>query len=84
MTRVPFFMVQVIEFGELDKPTVRFLRQVLTKLLKETDPEDLATIFGRSAHCLVFFLKNLEFQRCVVKMNTKELEITQSVYSCND
>uniref|UniRef100_A0A8C7X832 Nucleolar MIF4G domain-containing protein 1 n=1 Tax=Oryzias sinensis TaxID=183150 RepID=A0A8C7X832_9TELE len=38
---------QVIEFGELDKPTVRFLRQVLTKLLKDTDPEDLAAIFGR-------------------------------------
>lgn len=40
-------MVQVIEFGELDKHTVRFLRQVLTKLLKETDLEDLAIIFGR-------------------------------------
>lgn len=44
-------MVQVIEFGELDKPTVRFLRQVLTKLLKETDPEDLGDIFGRSGDC---------------------------------
>lgn len=40
-------ILKVIEFGELDKPTVRFLRQVLTKLLKETDPEDLAVIFGR-------------------------------------
>lgn len=40
-------ILKVIEFGELDKPTVRFLRQVLTKLLKETDPEDLACIFGR-------------------------------------
>ncbi|KAI3355315.1 hypothetical protein L3Q82_018170 [Scortum barcoo] len=40
-------ILKVIEFGELDKPTVRFLRQVLTKLLKETDPEDLASIFGR-------------------------------------
>ncbi|XP_073344832.1 nucleolar MIF4G domain-containing protein 1 [Pagrus major] len=40
-------ILKVIEFGELDKPTVRFLRQVLTKLLKETDPEDLTSIFGR-------------------------------------
>ncbi|KAL1006802.1 hypothetical protein UPYG_G00077330 [Umbra pygmaea] len=38
---------KVIEFGELDKPTVKFLRQVLTKLLKDTDPESLASIFGR-------------------------------------
>ncbi|XP_076617338.1 nucleolar MIF4G domain-containing protein 1 [Chaetodon auriga] len=40
-------ILKVIEFGELDKPTVRFLRQVLTKLLKETEPEDLGSIFGR-------------------------------------
>nr|XP_046226579.1 nucleolar MIF4G domain-containing protein 1 isoform X2 [Scatophagus argus] len=40
-------ILKVIEFGELDKATVRFLRQVLTKLLKEADPEDLASIFGR-------------------------------------
>ncbi|XP_042255943.1 nucleolar MIF4G domain-containing protein 1 isoform X2 [Thunnus maccoyii] len=40
-------ILKVIEFGELDKPTVRFLRQLLTKLLKETEPEDLASIFGR-------------------------------------
>uniref|UniRef100_A0A3Q1HKF9 Nucleolar MIF4G domain-containing protein 1 n=1 Tax=Anabas testudineus TaxID=64144 RepID=A0A3Q1HKF9_ANATE len=40
-------VLKVIEFGELDKPTVRFLRQVLTKLLKESEAEDLASIFGR-------------------------------------
>lgn len=40
-------ILKVIEFGELDKPSVRFLRQVLTKLLKETESEDLASIFGR-------------------------------------
>uniref|UniRef100_A0A8C3AVK4 Nucleolar MIF4G domain-containing protein 1 n=1 Tax=Cyclopterus lumpus TaxID=8103 RepID=A0A8C3AVK4_CYCLU len=40
-------ILKVIEFGELDKPTVRFLRQVLTKLLKDLEPEDLASIFGR-------------------------------------
>ncbi|XP_010883795.2 nucleolar MIF4G domain-containing protein 1 [Esox lucius] len=40
-------ILKVIEFGELDKPKVKFLRQVLTKLLKDTEPEDLANIFGR-------------------------------------
>ncbi|XP_047424042.1 nucleolar MIF4G domain-containing protein 1 [Mugil cephalus] len=40
-------ILKVIEFGELDKPTVRFLRQVLTRLLKETEPEELASIFAR-------------------------------------
>ncbi|XP_018550875.1 nucleolar MIF4G domain-containing protein 1 [Lates calcarifer] len=40
-------ILKVIEFGELDKPTVRFLRQMLTKLLKETEPEDITSIFGR-------------------------------------
>ncbi|XP_029313183.1 LOW QUALITY PROTEIN: nucleolar MIF4G domain-containing protein 1 [Cottoperca gobio] len=40
-------ILKVIEFGELDKATVRFLRQVLTKLLNEIEPEDLASIFGR-------------------------------------
>ncbi|KAM6978089.1 nucleolar MIF4G domain-containing protein 1-like [Aplochiton taeniatus] len=40
-------LLKTIEFGELDKPKVRFLRQVLTKLLKETEPKDLENIFGR-------------------------------------
>ncbi|KAM6900291.1 nucleolar MIF4G domain-containing protein 1 [Xenentodon cancila] len=40
-------VLKVIEFGELDKVTVRFLRQVLTELLKETEPEELGSIFGR-------------------------------------
>ncbi|KAA8580680.1 hypothetical protein FQN60_013638 [Etheostoma spectabile] len=40
-------ILKVIEFGELDKTTVRFLRLVLTKLLKDLEPEDLASIFGR-------------------------------------
>ncbi|XP_005798637.1 nucleolar MIF4G domain-containing protein 1 [Xiphophorus maculatus] len=40
-------ILKVIEFGELDKSKVRFLRQVLTKLLKETEPEEIACIFGR-------------------------------------
>ncbi|XP_061569105.1 nucleolar MIF4G domain-containing protein 1 [Cololabis saira] len=40
-------VLKVIEFGELDKITVRLLRQILTKLLKETEPEEVASIFGR-------------------------------------
>ncbi|XP_035616370.1 nucleolar MIF4G domain-containing protein 1 [Oncorhynchus keta] len=40
-------ILKVIEFGELDKPKVKFLRQVLTKLLKDTEMEDLTNIFGR-------------------------------------
>lgn len=44
---LPLTLLKVIEFGELDKLKVRFLRQMLTKLLKETDPEDLACIFGK-------------------------------------
>ncbi|XP_055785189.1 nucleolar MIF4G domain-containing protein 1 isoform X1 [Salvelinus fontinalis] len=40
-------ILKVIEFGELDKPKVKFLRQVLTKLLKDTETEDLTNIFGR-------------------------------------
>ncbi|KAF3836633.1 hypothetical protein F7725_029191 [Dissostichus mawsoni] len=40
-------ILKVIEFGELDKATVRFLRQLLTKLLKEMEPEELVSVFGR-------------------------------------
>ncbi|KAH0627591.1 hypothetical protein JD844_003506 [Phrynosoma platyrhinos] len=40
---------KVIEFSELDKPKVHFLRQVLSALLLKTDPEDLNHIFGKLA-----------------------------------
>ncbi|XP_060638563.2 nucleolar MIF4G domain-containing protein 1 [Anolis sagrei] len=40
---------KVIEFSELDKPKVHFLRQVLSVLLLKTDPEDLNHIFGKLA-----------------------------------
>lgn len=40
-------ILKAIEFGELDKPKVRFLRQVLSKLLKENEPEELVIIFGK-------------------------------------
>ncbi|XP_042331771.1 nucleolar MIF4G domain-containing protein 1 [Sceloporus undulatus] len=38
---------KVIEFSELDKPKVHFLRHVLSALLLKTDPEDLNHIFGK-------------------------------------
>ncbi|KAK7170262.1 hypothetical protein R3I94_000481 [Phoxinus phoxinus] len=40
-------ILKAIEFGELDKPKVKFLKQILLKLLKETEPEELVNIFGR-------------------------------------
>uniref|UniRef100_A0A8C4THK1 Nucleolar MIF4G domain-containing protein 1 n=1 Tax=Erpetoichthys calabaricus TaxID=27687 RepID=A0A8C4THK1_ERPCA len=40
-------VLKIIEFSELDKVKVRFLRQVLSKLLTESEPEDLISIFGR-------------------------------------
>ncbi|KAM9022701.1 nucleolar MIF4G domain-containing protein 1 [Ara ararauna] len=40
-------VLKVVEFSELDKPKVRFLRQVLSMLLIKTDPEDLCDIFVR-------------------------------------
>ncbi|XP_051960008.1 nucleolar MIF4G domain-containing protein 1 [Xyrauchen texanus] len=40
-------ILKAIEFGELDKPKVKFLKQIFMKLLGETEPEDLVNIFGR-------------------------------------
>ncbi|MBN3275297.1 NOM1 protein, partial [Polyodon spathula] len=40
-------VLKIIEFSELDKPKVRFLRQLLSKLLCETESEELKDIFGR-------------------------------------
>ncbi|XP_074013552.1 nucleolar MIF4G domain-containing protein 1 [Numenius arquata] len=44
---LPLSVLKVIEFSELDKPKVRFLRQVLSMLLIKTDPEELSDIFVR-------------------------------------
>ncbi|XP_010226161.1 PREDICTED: nucleolar MIF4G domain-containing protein 1 [Tinamus guttatus] len=44
---LPLSVLKVIEFSELDKPNVRFLRQVLSMLLIKADAEDLHDIFGR-------------------------------------
>ncbi|XP_017328525.2 nucleolar MIF4G domain-containing protein 1 [Ictalurus punctatus] len=40
-------ILKAIEFGELDKPKVKFLRQVLSKLLQQTEEVDLVQIFSR-------------------------------------
>ncbi|XP_072185139.1 nucleolar MIF4G domain-containing protein 1 [Excalfactoria chinensis] len=44
---LPLSVLKVIEFGDLDKPKVRFLRQVLSTLLVKTDGDDINDIFGR-------------------------------------
>ncbi|MEJ1279536.1 nucleolar protein with MIF4G domain 1 [Cricetulus griseus] len=44
---LPLSILKVVEFSELDKPRVHFLRRVLTELLMETEEEDLGLIFSR-------------------------------------
>ncbi|XP_021046384.1 LOW QUALITY PROTEIN: nucleolar MIF4G domain-containing protein 1 [Mus pahari] len=44
---LPLSVLKVVEFSELDKPRVHFLRKVLTALLMETEEDDLAVIFSR-------------------------------------
>ncbi|XP_042658121.1 nucleolar MIF4G domain-containing protein 1 isoform X2 [Tyto alba] len=44
---LPLSVLKVIEFSELDKPKVRFLRQVLSMLLIKADAEELSDIFVR-------------------------------------
>ncbi|KFP77979.1 Nucleolar MIF4G domain-containing protein 1, partial [Acanthisitta chloris] len=44
---LPLSVLKVIEFSELDKPKVRFLRQVLSMLLIKADAEELTDIFMR-------------------------------------
>lgn len=44
---LPLSVFKVIEFSELDKTKVSFLRQVLYKLLMEAEAEELSHIFGR-------------------------------------
>ncbi|XP_033924035.1 nucleolar MIF4G domain-containing protein 1 [Melopsittacus undulatus] len=70
-------VLKVIEFSELDKPKVRFLRQVLSMLLIKTDAEDLCDIFvrisdnpklgmlreGLKLFLTHFLLKNVEAQK---------------------
>ncbi|XP_043445608.1 nucleolar MIF4G domain-containing protein 1 [Prionailurus bengalensis] len=46
---LPLSILKVVEFSELDKPRVHFLRKVLYMLLMETEVEDLASIFARVA-----------------------------------
>ncbi|XP_062048912.1 nucleolar MIF4G domain-containing protein 1 [Lepus europaeus] len=44
---LPLSILKVVEFSELDKPRVHFLRKVLNILLMETEAEDLGLIFAR-------------------------------------
>ncbi|XP_030741480.1 nucleolar MIF4G domain-containing protein 1 isoform X2 [Echinops telfairi] len=47
MKSLPLSILKVIEFSELDKPRVHFLRKVLYMLLMDTEVEDLSLIFTR-------------------------------------
>ncbi|XP_023392504.1 nucleolar MIF4G domain-containing protein 1, partial [Pteropus vampyrus] len=49
MKSLPLSILKVVEFSELDKPRVHFLRKVLHILLTETEVEDLGVIFTRVA-----------------------------------
>ncbi|XP_056375545.1 nucleolar MIF4G domain-containing protein 1 [Hyla sarda] len=44
---LPLSIFKVIEFSELDKTKVSFLRQVLFKLLMDCESDDLAVLFGK-------------------------------------
>ncbi|XP_075068220.1 nucleolar MIF4G domain-containing protein 1 [Mixophyes fleayi] len=44
---LPLSIFKVIEFSELDKIKVSFLRQVLSKLLMDAEADDLALLFGK-------------------------------------
>ncbi|XP_057589589.1 nucleolar MIF4G domain-containing protein 1 isoform X2 [Hippopotamus amphibius kiboko] len=44
---LPLSILKVVEFSELDKPRVHFLRKVLYMLLMEIEAEDLGLIFAR-------------------------------------
>ncbi|XP_001373162.3 nucleolar MIF4G domain-containing protein 1 [Monodelphis domestica] len=44
---LPLSIFKVIEFSELNKPKVHFLRKILYMLLMETEIEELTIIFGR-------------------------------------
>ncbi|KAI5775117.1 NOM1 [Gulo gulo luscus] len=44
---LPLSILKVVEFSELDKPRVHFLRKVLYIVLMETEVEDLGSIFAR-------------------------------------
>uniref|UniRef100_A0A8C5WCF6 Nucleolar MIF4G domain-containing protein 1 n=1 Tax=Leptobrachium leishanense TaxID=445787 RepID=A0A8C5WCF6_9ANUR len=81
---LPLSVFKVIEFSELDKFRVSFLRQVLHKLLMDAEVEDLAQIFGKISEnaklgmlreglklfITHFLLKNIRAQR-----NAEEAEL---------
>ncbi|KAM5156934.1 nucleolar MIF4G domain-containing protein 1 [Mantella aurantiaca] len=44
---LPLSIFKVIEFSELDKTKVSFLRQILSRVLIDAEADDLAVIFGK-------------------------------------
>ncbi|XP_054847108.1 nucleolar MIF4G domain-containing protein 1 [Eublepharis macularius] len=78
---VSLAVFKVIEFSELDKPKVQFLRQALSTLFLKTDPEDLCCIFGKLAdnprlgmlhEGLKLFLTHFLLKNIPVKKNAAE------------
>ena len=58
---LPLSLLKVVEFSELDKPRVHFLRKVLHILLMETEVEDLGLIFARFVPSVL--IKHMEEKR---------------------
>ncbi|XP_054048614.1 nucleolar MIF4G domain-containing protein 1 isoform X1 [Rissa tridactyla] len=81
---LPLSVLKVIEFSELDKPKVRFLRQVLSMLLIKTDPEELCDIFvrvsdnpklGMLRESLKLFLTHFLLKNAQAQKNPEEVSL---------
>ncbi|KAM6376429.1 nucleolar MIF4G domain-containing protein 1 isoform 1-T1 [Alca torda] len=81
---LPLSVLKGIEFSELDKPKVRFLRQVLSMLLIKTDPEELCDIFvrvsdnpklGMLRESLKLFLTHFLLKNAQAQKNPEEVSI---------
>ncbi|XP_049654746.1 nucleolar MIF4G domain-containing protein 1 isoform X1 [Accipiter gentilis] len=81
---LPLSVLKVIEFSELDKTKVRFLRQVLSMLLIKTDAEELSDIFvrlsdnpklGMLREGLKLFLTHFLLKNVQAQKNTEEASL---------
>ncbi|XP_053569798.1 nucleolar MIF4G domain-containing protein 1 [Bombina bombina] len=81
---LPLSIFKVIEFSELDKTKVSFLRQVLYKLLMETDVEDLLPVFvkvsenpklGMLREGLKLFITHFLVKNIRAQKSTEEAEL---------
>ncbi|XP_044281032.1 nucleolar MIF4G domain-containing protein 1 isoform X1 [Varanus komodoensis] len=70
---------KIIEFSELDKPKVHFLRQVLSVLLLKTDPEDLNHIFGKLANNPKLAMLHEGLKLFLTHFMLKNIQVNKSV-----